>query len=147
MTTSRSDSGRHRFCRDSHNPLKMGVIVFLGFLGFSWVFWGLFAPSESSGPNPVTRLFEQCSRATVLHIMNITLKLPDDLCREARHRAVDESKSLSAWVADLVAREVRGSTAPARPTLLQMLGDDAVADGEIDLPDRSNAGERPVEFP
>lgn len=38
--------------------------------------------------------------------MNVTLKLPDDLCKRARHRAVDESKSLSAWVADLVAREL-----------------------------------------
>jgi len=42
--------------------------------------------------------------------MNVTLKLPDELCREARHRAVDESKSLSAWVTDLVARAV-GPTA------------------------------------
>ena len=38
--------------------------------------------------------------------MNVTLKLPDELCKEARHRAVDESKSLSAWVADLLCREL-----------------------------------------
>lgn len=38
--------------------------------------------------------------------MNVTLKLPDDLVREARHRAVDESKSLSAWMAGLVRREL-----------------------------------------
>lgn len=38
--------------------------------------------------------------------MNVTLKLPDHLGKAARHRAVDESKSLSAWVASLVAREL-----------------------------------------
>jgi hypothetical protein len=38
--------------------------------------------------------------------MNVTLKLPDDLVREARHRAVNQSKSLSAWMAGLVRREL-----------------------------------------
>ncbi len=38
--------------------------------------------------------------------MNVTLKLPDELVREARHRAVNQSKSLSAWMADLVSREL-----------------------------------------
>jgi len=38
--------------------------------------------------------------------MNVTVKLADDLCRQARHRAVDESKSLSAWLANLVEREL-----------------------------------------
>jgi len=42
--------------------------------------------------------------------MNVTVKLPDDLCRQARHRAVDESKSLSAWLADLVRRELNGNS-------------------------------------
>ena len=38
--------------------------------------------------------------------MNVTVKLPDELCRRARHQAVDESKSLSAWLAQLVEREL-----------------------------------------
>ncbi len=38
--------------------------------------------------------------------MNVTLKMPDELCKAARHRAVDHSKSLSAWVTDLVRREL-----------------------------------------
>lgn len=52
-----------------------------------------------------------CHRAIVPHeAMNVTLKLPDDLCKAARHRAIDESKSLSAWMADLVKRELNKST-------------------------------------
>lgn len=38
--------------------------------------------------------------------MNVTLKLPDEVVREARIRAVHEDKSLSAWVAGLVNREL-----------------------------------------
>lgn len=38
--------------------------------------------------------------------MNVTLKLPDNLCREAKHRAIDESKSLSAWMAEVLEREL-----------------------------------------
>jgi len=38
--------------------------------------------------------------------MNVTVKLPKELCRQARHRAVDEAKSLSAWLATLVEREL-----------------------------------------
>lgn len=44
--------------------------------------------------------------------MNVTVKLPDDLCRRARHRAVDESKSLSAWLAKLVERELSAPSSP-----------------------------------
>jgi post-segregation antitoxin (ccd killing protein) len=42
--------------------------------------------------------------------MNVTVKLPDELVREARHRAINQSQSLSAWLADLVNREL---TTPA----------------------------------
>ena len=87
-------------------------------------------------------------RATVLSCfpaMNVTLKLPDDLCREARHRAVDESKSLSAWIASLVAREVK-RPAKAVP-LLNALGDESLAEGEFELPDRRVDSGRLVEFP
>ena len=43
-------------------------------------------------------------------MMNVTITLPDDLCKRARHRAVDEEKSLSAWLAKLVARELYTSS-------------------------------------
>ena len=77
--------------------------------------------------------------------MNVTLKLPDDLCREARHRAVDESKSLSTWIADLVSAKLRPVS--NTQTLLQALGDESLADGEIDLPERRTSSHRPLEFP
>jgi hypothetical protein len=57
------------------------------------------------------------NRATVLHeTMNVTLKLPDELCKAARHLAVDESKSLSAWMVEIMRREVEARNAkPEKP--------------------------------
>jgi hypothetical protein len=46
--------------------------------------------------------------------MNVTLKLPDEVCKAARHLAVDESKSLSAWMTDLMAREIAKAGADKR---------------------------------
>lgn len=77
--------------------------------------------------------------------MNVTLKLPDDLCREARHRAVDESKSLSVWIADLVAAKLKPSTSTG--SLLKDLGDKSLAEDEFDLPDRREQLQRPIQFP
>lgn len=37
---------------------------------------------------------------------NITLKLKEDLLRRVRHLAVDDDKSVSAWVADVIERAV-----------------------------------------
>lgn len=79
--------------------------------------------------------------------MNVTLKLSDDLCRLARHRAVDQSKSLSAWVADLIVREVSASNVAAPTTLLQALGDESLADVDLHLPGRRTLPPRPVAFP
>jgi len=78
--------------------------------------------------------------------MNVTLKLPDDLCREARHRAIEEDKSLSAWVADLVSREL-ATPIPQPKTLLERLGHQATADRDFELPDRKQDRERTIEFP
>jgi len=47
--------------------------------------------------------------------MNVTVKLPDELCRQARHRAVDESKSLSSWLAGVVERELSRPMASEQP--------------------------------
>jgi hypothetical protein len=46
--------------------------------------------------------------------MNVTLKLPDDLVREARHLAIDEGTSLSAVVADLLSRKLNERRTPPR---------------------------------
>ncbi|MGK0185725.1 MAG: hypothetical protein ACI9R3_001504 [Verrucomicrobiales bacterium] len=88
--------------------------------------------------------FAPCYRAALN--MNVTLKLPDDLCNEVRHRAVGQSKSLSQWVADLLQREISRSH-PERKSLLERLGDSATADRDFELPDRQLEKDRPVEFP
>ena len=38
---------------------------------------------------------------------NITLKLDEELIKAGKHRAIEHNKSLSAWVADLIAEEIR----------------------------------------
>jgi len=39
--------------------------------------------------------------------MNVTLKVPDDVLKEARHMAVDADMSLSKWMTDLIIREAK----------------------------------------
>ena len=78
--------------------------------------------------------------------MNVTLKLPDELCKEARHRAVDESKSLSAWLADLVRRELEPKPKARKRTLAELLGDPATADKDFELPERKRETEREIDF-
>lgn len=75
--------------------------------------------------------------------MNVTVKLPDDLILEARLSAVHDSKSLSAWVADLIRRELAGgATRPERSTsLIEALTvpgmPDEFYDKDLPLPDRN----------
>ena len=38
---------------------------------------------------------------------NITLKLKEDLLKRVRHLAVDDDKSVSSWVADVIEQAVR----------------------------------------
>lgn len=38
--------------------------------------------------------------------MNVTIKIEDVLCREARHRAVDRGLSLSGWIAEVLGKEL-----------------------------------------
>jgi hypothetical protein len=81
--------------------------------------------------------------------MNVTLKLPDDLCRAAKHRAVDQSKSLSQWMADLVRREL-GKTeknSPKPRTWMDAFSgdaDDGFLDRDFPLPDRKSLKAREV---
>lgn len=66
--------------------------------------------------------------------MNVTITLDDDLCREARHRAVDEGKSLSSWLAGLVRKEVREASPAGVSTLLDLLRDDAAGAVTLQIP-------------
>lgn len=65
--------------------------------------------------------------------MNVTVKLPDALYTEARHRAVDEGLSLSAWLARLIEREAGLPVLPASDNILDWIGDERLADGELDI--------------
>jgi hypothetical protein len=77
--------------------------------------------SDASNPDLISRATVQpCCTET----MNVTLKLPDHLCRAARHRTVDESKSLSSWMASLLERElaVPKEALPKAGTLIRTSG-------------------------
>ena len=78
--------------------------------------------------------------------MNVTLKLPDEIVSEARHRAVARSQSLSQWVAELLKAEI-ARRHPDRRTLSERLGDPTTADRDFELPDRRSETERPLPFP
>jgi hypothetical protein len=78
--------------------------------------------------------------------MNVTLKLPDEIVQEARHRAVARSQSLSQWVADLLRAEI-ARLHPDRRSLSERLGDSATANRDFELPQRKDETERPLMFP
>lgn len=78
--------------------------------------------------------------------MNVTLKMDDELCRRARHRAVDADLSLSKWVARVVAKELEASPSPNQ-TMAERLGMDDDHDLMEFVPDRNKSAERPLQFP
>lgn len=59
--------------------------------------------------------------------MNVTIKIEDALCREARHRAVDRGLSLSGWIAGVLRRELAGGKPADEGGLMEAL---AMEDGE-----------------
>lgn len=75
--------------------------------------------------------------------MNVTITLREELCKAARHRAVDSGQSLSRWIADVVLREV--SAPSEKGNLLQALGDESTADKEVEFP-RSDEPIKSAEF-
>ena len=66
--------------------------------------------------------------------MNVTITIDDELCRQARHHAVDEGKSLSSWLAGLVRKEVGKASPPVATTLLDLLRDDDAGDVILEIP-------------
>jgi hypothetical protein len=92
-------------------------------------------------------LIPPCNRAIVKReAMNVTLKLPDELCKAARHRAIDESKSLSSWVAAIVQRELEPQPKRTTKTLAELLGDPTTAGKDFEIPDRKLDTEREIDF-
>ena len=84
-------------------------------------------------------LHPPCNRVTVLHeAMNVTLKLPDELCKAARHRAIDESKSLSAWVAVQLERILAEPAPDRKKRLIDLIG-------QNDIPEEHQGKELPLE--
>ena len=84
--------------------------------------------------------------------MNVTLKLPDEVVREARIRAVHDSKSLSAWVADLVNRELAAPADEAGKTMslaeaMRVPGlPESFYEKDFPLPDRHETKHREFSF-
>jgi hypothetical protein len=84
--------------------------------------------------------------------MNVTLKLPDHVVREARIRAVHDSKSLSAWMADLVSRELEmpSNEAEASLTLAEAMRvpgmPESFYEKDFPLPDRKTTKHREFTF-
>lgn len=76
--------------------------------------------------------------------MNVTIKLEDTLCKEARHRAVDRGLSLSGWIAELLQKELAGKPR-ATAGLLESLTMDDQVDREFKIP-RDSSGAREIAF-
>jgi hypothetical protein len=67
--------------------------------------------------------------------MNVTVKIDDQLGKDARHMAVDAGMSLSSWVSELIHKEViRTRSSSKSKSLLQLLGDERTAFLDFDCP-------------
>lgn len=78
--------------------------------------------------------------------MNVTIKIDDDLCKQARHKAVDADLSLSSWVASIIEKEL-SSAEDSGKTMIELIGMEDDRDLMDFIPDRKDAIERPIEFP
>ena len=82
--------------------------------------------------------------------MNVTLKLPGDIIREARHRAVNQSQSLSAWLASLVRRELAEAETENHASLAEAMQvpdmPDRFHEKDFPLPDRRETKHRAFTF-
>lgn len=88
----------------------------------------------------------------ITNTMNVTVSLPDELCQEARHRAVNERKSLSGWLAALIRRELTTPSGEpeARKSLIEALTVPGMPksfyEKELPLPDRKIPKHRELSF-
>jgi hypothetical protein len=66
--------------------------------------------------------------------MNVTIKIDDSLCRDARHRAVDRGLSLSKWIAEVLRRELQRNERQADVgSLLELLAMDSFDDRDFEV--------------
>jgi N-acetylglutamate synthase-like GNAT family acetyltransferase len=82
--------------------------------------------------------------------MNVTLKMPDETVREARHLAIDENTSHPALVAGLLDERIKQRAARPRVSLAVALrlpdAPDWFYEKEFPLPDRREAKHREFSF-
>lgn len=82
--------------------------------------------------------------------MNVTLKLPDEMVREARHLALDENTSLSALVCELLEERLRARSSGHQMTLAEALRVPGMPDWfyekDFPLPDRNETTHREFSF-
>jgi antitoxin component of RelBE/YafQ-DinJ toxin-antitoxin module len=76
--------------------------------------------------------------------MNVTVKIDDKLCREARHRAVDLGMSLSDWIAEVLRKELAADDTANR-SLLDALSMEEGAEKAFEIP-RDSSAARGVAF-
>jgi len=77
--------------------------------------------------------------------MNVTIKMDDQLCREARHRAVDRGLSLSAWIAEVLRGEIGRDAGKEPAGLFASLAMEEFADREFEV-SRDSSAARSVIF-
>lgn len=82
--------------------------------------------------------------------MNVTLKLPDEIVREARHLAIDENTSLSALVCELLEERIKQRSATEPKTWMEALrlpdAPDWFYEKDFPLPDRKETKHREFAF-
>lgn len=77
--------------------------------------------------------------------MNVTIKMNDDVCRAARHRAVDRGLSLSGWISELVRGVVEAEEEAETLGLLEALALEDQEEKAFEIP-RDATPPREVNF-
>ncbi len=77
--------------------------------------------------------------------MNVTIKISDQLCRDARHRAVDAGRSLSGWIADVIRKEISQTPSKKPKSLLESLGNEKLSAIDLHFP-RAKSSIREADF-
>ena len=75
--------------------------------------------------------------------MNVTIKINDELVKQARHEAVDDGLSLSGWVAQLITEKLSDKS-PSK-SLLEAIGNEKLAELDMDF-QRSQSTSRELTF-